>query len=147
MNEREPRGLGALADPRQFTEPLRLNGQPPQTLRRQLRTMLLIRYVEEALAEMLVAGQVVTPCHLGIGQEAVSVGVAESLNAQDRVFGTHRAHGQYLAMGGDPCALIAEVLTKPQPVAADGKSGGGGEAKGETGPAASLRKLLGGRPR
>ncbi len=45
-------------------------------------------------------------------------------------------------------SLIAEVLTKPEPVAAAGKSGSGepqGGAKGEVGVAASLKKLLGGR--
>jgi pyruvate dehydrogenase E1 component alpha subunit len=61
------------------------------------------------------------PCHLGIGQEAVAVGVASQLRKTDRVFGGHRSHSHFLSMGGDLYALVAEVLGK-----ADGASRGMG---------------------
>jgi TPP-dependent pyruvate/acetoin dehydrogenase alpha subunit len=52
------------------------------------------------------------PCHLGIGQEAVAVGVSHCLNSADRVFGGHRSHSHYLALGGSVYRLLAEVLGK-----------------------------------
>jgi TPP-dependent pyruvate/acetoin dehydrogenase alpha subunit len=47
--------------------------------------------------------------HLCIGQEAVAVGVCETLQSTDLVFSNHRAHGHYLAKGGDLPAMIAEL--------------------------------------
>ena len=40
------------------------------------------------------------PCHLAVGQEAVAVGVSRHLRPSDRVFGNHRSHGHFLALGG-----------------------------------------------
>ena len=39
-----------------------------------LRMMLLIRLVEERIGELVSAGEIKTPCHLSIGQEAIAVG-------------------------------------------------------------------------
>ena len=61
------------------------------------------------------------PCHFCIGQEAPPVGISFSLTPQDRVFGAHRSHGHYLALGGSPYQLFAEVLGKKT-----GASGGMG---------------------
>lgn len=61
------------------------------------------------------------PCHLGIGQEAVAVGVSAHLTPEDRVFGGHRSHAHYLALGGDLYAMFAEILGR-----ADGASKGMG---------------------
>lgn len=47
--------------------------------------------------------------HLCIGQEAVAVGVSAALEPADMVFSNHRAHGHYLAKGGDLIAMIAEI--------------------------------------
>jgi len=47
--------------------------------------------------------------HLCIGQEAVAVGVCQTLQSRDLVFSNHRAHGHYLAKGGDLTAMIAEL--------------------------------------
>jgi len=49
------------------------------------------------------------PVHLSIGQEAVAVGVAASLGAEDCAMSAHRAHAHYLAKGGDLRALLAEL--------------------------------------
>ncbi len=77
-----------------------------------MRRMLLIRRVEESIAEGIVAGQVLCPCHLYVGQEAVAVGICSSLRIDDFVFSTHRSHGHYLAKGGDVQSLISEVFCK-----------------------------------
>lgn len=106
--------LGGLADPRRCTEPLEIAGQDPQELVRMLRAMLQIRIVEERIADLVVSGLARTPCHLGIGQEAVAVGVCASLRSTDRVFGGHRSHSHFLALGGSPYALLAEILGKAE---------------------------------
>jgi pyruvate dehydrogenase E1 component alpha subunit len=76
----------------------------------QLRMMLLIRFAEERIGDGVTAGEIRTPCHLGIGQEAIAVGVSEHLRRSDRVFGAHRSHSHYLAMGGGLYELLAEIL-------------------------------------
>ena len=113
--------LGNLADPHQFTEPLNVEGLAPDVAEAYLRMMLLIRSVEEAVAYLVVGGKVKTPCHLGIGQEAIATGIAANLGSGDRVFSAHRAHAHYLAGGGSPYELIAEILGKK-----DGCAGGMG---------------------
>lgn len=104
--------LGELADPRRSVEPLRVAGQDAGVLLRYLRSMLVIRFAEEEIAGFVDRGLARAPCHLGIGQEAVAVGVSTHLSARDRVFGGHRSHSHFLALGGDLYALLAEVLGK-----------------------------------
>ena len=72
--------------------------------------MSTIRVVEEFIGDQVEAGLVKCPCHLAIGQEAVAVGVASALRESDRVFGTHRSHGHFLAQGGGVYELLAEIL-------------------------------------
>lgn len=86
-----------------------------------LRSMLLIRRVEECIANHIEAGEIRCPCHLYIGQEAVAVGVCAALRDDDFVFSTHRSHGHYLAKGGDVDALLSEVFCRES-----GCSGGWG---------------------
>ncbi len=102
--------LGGLADPAQFTGPLEAAGHETTALLALLRSMWQIRIVEERVANLVEAGLARTPCHLGIGQEAVAVGVCSRLRATDRVFGGHRSHSQFLALGGSPYRLLAEIL-------------------------------------
>ena len=104
--------LNALADPKEFTEPLEIEGWDAATLCRLLGGMLTIRRTEQALGRLVVDGHVVCPVHLAVGQEAIPVGISLHLTARDRVFGGHRSHGHYLAMGGDIYQLFAEVLGK-----------------------------------
>lgn len=73
------------------------------------RAMLRIRLIEEALATRYAEQQMRCPMHLCIGQEAISIGVCAALNVDDVVFSNHRAHGHYLAKGGDLKAMIAEL--------------------------------------
>jgi acetoin:2,6-dichlorophenolindophenol oxidoreductase subunit alpha len=104
--------LGGLADPVRFVEPVDVGSESAAVLRRQLASMLTIRFAEEAIGELVESGHARAPCHLGIGQEAIAVGVSAVLSANDRVFGGHRSHSHYLALGGDVYKLIAEVLGK-----------------------------------
>jgi len=76
---------------------------------RLLYKMLRIRRTEELLADRYTEQEMRCPMHLCIGQEAVAVGVCENLETSDRVFSNHRAHGHYLAKGGDLKAMIAEL--------------------------------------
>jgi acetoin:2,6-dichlorophenolindophenol oxidoreductase subunit alpha len=75
-------------------------------------TMMLIRRVEERIAEMVETGEVGCPCHLYIGQEAIAAGVCAALEPEDTVWGGHRSHGHYLAKGGPLAGLFGEVLLK-----------------------------------
>ncbi|MVA96008.1 ABC transporter substrate-binding protein [Nitratireductor sp. CAU 1489] len=74
-----------------------------------LRGMLIIRKAEERLARDFKSGSLPGPVHLYIGQEAVAVGVCSQLGARDWITSTHRGHGHFLAKGGDPAAMFAEV--------------------------------------
>ena len=70
--------------------------------------MLRIRRVEEALADRYQEQQIRCPMHLCIGQEAIAAGVSYWLESTDHVFSNHRAHGHYLAKGGNLNRMIAE---------------------------------------
>lgn len=72
-------------------------------------SMLRIRRVEEALADRYAEQEMRCPMHLCIGQEAIAVGVCAALLREDVIFGNHRAHGHYLAKGGDLKAMVAEI--------------------------------------
>lgn len=72
--------------------------------------MARIRETEERLAELVTAGEVKTPCHLYIGQEAIAAGVCATLTDDDYVWGGHRSHGHYLAKGGDLRGMVAEIF-------------------------------------
>lgn len=76
---------------------------------RLLYSLLRIRRVEEALADRYAEQEMRCPMHLCIGQEVIAVGVCAALSLDDKVFSNHRAHGHYLAKGGDLNAMIAEL--------------------------------------
>lgn len=81
-----------------------------------LRTMHLIRYTEEQLARDFAAGKTPGGVHLSIGQEAVAAGLCAHLNDNDQLASNHRGHGHFLAKGGDPKALFAEIYGKREGV-------------------------------
>ena len=72
--------------------------------------MLLIRRMEERLAEVVSSGELPGAVHLYIGQEAVAAGVCVHLDDHDWIASTHRGHGHFLAKGGEPHAMMAEIL-------------------------------------
>ncbi|CAK0768823.1 hypothetical protein WCLP8_4290003 [uncultured Gammaproteobacteria bacterium] len=80
-------------------------------LLRLYHSMMRIRLVEEGIASRYKENEQLMRCpvHLCTGQEATAAGVCAHLRPEDGLFGTHRAHGHFLAKGGDPLALIAEL--------------------------------------
>jgi acetoin:2,6-dichlorophenolindophenol oxidoreductase subunit alpha len=86
-----------------------------------LRRMWLIRAFEEKVSALYAERQIVGLLHLGIGQEAVAVGVCGLLRQDDFVFGGHRSHGHALAKGADVNRLMAEIAGR-----ASGYCGGKG---------------------
>src|SRR5881398_649148 len=87
-----------------------------------LRSMLLQRRFEERTAEAYALGKIGGFCHLYIGQEAVSTGVLSMLRPDDYVITTYRDHGQALARGISPRAIMAELFGRIDGVAR-GKGG------------------------
>ena len=104
--------LGPLADPAQCHGPIDIAGQDAGELRAQLREMLRIRLAERQLADARRDRAIGGPVHLGVGQEAIAVGIATRLRKTDRVFGAHRSHSHVLSMGSSLHGLFAEVLGK-----------------------------------
>lgn len=82
------------------------------TLRTMYVTMLRIRKFEERVAELVSQQEILCPCHLYIGEEAVATGVCSTLRKDDWAFSNHRSHGHYIAKGGDIRALMAELYGK-----------------------------------
>ncbi|HVE78544.1 MAG TPA: pyruvate dehydrogenase (acetyl-transferring) E1 component subunit alpha, partial [Gemmatimonadaceae bacterium] len=81
-----------------------------QLNRELLRSMLLQRRFEERCAEAYALGKIGGFCHLYIGQEATGTGVISSLRPDDYVITTYRDHGQALARGIPPRAVMAELF-------------------------------------
>jgi pyruvate dehydrogenase E1 component alpha subunit len=77
--------------------------------RELLRSMLLQRRFEERTAEAYALGKIGGFCHLYIGQEAVGTGAISVLREDDYVITTYRDHGQALARGMSPRAVMAEL--------------------------------------
>jgi len=73
------------------------------------RRMMLIRKMEERLGEIQKTGALPGPVHLYIGQEAVAAGFCAHLTDRDWIASTHRGHGHFLAKGGDPKLMAAEL--------------------------------------
>jgi pyruvate dehydrogenase E1 component alpha subunit len=84
--------------------------------------MLLQRRFEERTAEMYAIGRIGGFCHLYIGQEGVSTGVISLLRSDDYIITTYRDHGQALARGMTPRAVMAELFGR-QDGCARGKGG------------------------
>ena len=83
-----------------------------QTEVNHFKSLLRIRRAEEMIADEYRIGSMRTPTHFGIGQEAIAVGVCESLLSGDVVYSHHRSHTHYLAMGGSLLGLVAELMGK-----------------------------------
>jgi len=75
-----------------------------------------IRCFEEMVLENFASGVFSGTTHTSLGQEANAVGVLAHLAEDDVVVSNHRCHGHFLAYGGDPQALFAELMGKPSGV-------------------------------
>jgi len=76
------------------------------------RNMVMIRLFEEQVNDLYTRALMPGLAHLYIGEEAVAVGVCESLNADDYITSTHRGHGHCLAKGAALDRMFAELLGK-----------------------------------
>ena len=90
----------------------KVDGVNTDGLKWMLFTMIRIREFEEQIAILVQQGDIITPCHLYTGQEAIATGVCYALKNDDYLFGTHRSHGHYIAKGGDLKAAMAEIFGK-----------------------------------
>ena len=77
------------------------------------RSMDRIRRFEEIVLESFSKGFFSGTTHTYLGQEANAVGVLSHLTPDDIVVSNHRCHGHFLAYGGDPRELFAELMGKP----------------------------------
>lgn len=77
-----------------------------------LARMLRIRCFEDRCAELYSAGKIRGFLHLYNGEEAVAVGVMQSLQPADAIAGTYREHGHAIARGITMRKLMAELLAK-----------------------------------
>jgi len=77
--------------------------------KKMFKQALKIRLVEEDIIARYQTDKIQSPVHLSIGQEAVAVGICESLNHEDLLFSTYRSHAFYLAKGGDLNKMMAEL--------------------------------------
>ncbi len=75
----------------------------------QLTRMIEIRSVEDRIQKLFAEGHVRGSTHLASGQEAVSVGIARSIDPDDIVTCTYRGHGHALALGVTPAGVIGEI--------------------------------------
>ena len=74
------------------------------------RSLYRIRRFEETVLDNFSRSTFFGTTHTYIGQEANAVGVITPIQENDIIFSTHRCHGHYLAYGGDPHALFAELM-------------------------------------
>ncbi len=77
-----------------------------------MRQMLLVRRFEEKCVELYSATKIRGFLHLYIGQEAVAVGVMQSLLPRDSIVATYREHGHALARGMSARSIMAEMFGK-----------------------------------
>ncbi len=74
------------------------------------RSLYQIRRFEETVVDNFSRGIFFGTTHTYLGQEANAVGVISNLGPEDLVFSNHRCHGHFLAYGGDPHLLFAELM-------------------------------------
>jgi TPP-dependent pyruvate/acetoin dehydrogenase alpha subunit len=83
-----------------------------EELLKHYETMLVIRRFEETLNDLYGTGVVRGTSHFCAGQEATEVGAIAALWPDDLVTSTHRGHGHFIAKGGDPKRVMAELWGK-----------------------------------
>ena len=74
--------------------------------------MWLIRCFDQSAISLYKRGLIRGTTHAYIGEEAVAVGACAALKRDDYITSTHRGHGHCLAKGGEPRAMMAELLGK-----------------------------------
>jgi pyruvate dehydrogenase E1 component alpha subunit len=75
-----------------------------------LSKMMLIRRFEERAGEMYAKAKIGGFLHLCIGEEATVVGATQAMRDTDYLLSTYREHGQAIARGTPPQAVMAELF-------------------------------------
>src|SRR5437588_7147955 len=109
-SKKSPAGSAGVLD--RPEEPAAQLNEDRDTLVKIFHQMLLIRRFEEKCAESYSLGKIGGFCHLYIGQEAVGVGAISLLRRDDYVLTSYREHGQAIAKGISPEAVMAELYGK-----------------------------------
>jgi acetoin:2,6-dichlorophenolindophenol oxidoreductase subunit alpha len=86
------------------------------------RAMARIRAFEEQVVDAYNARLVPGSTHPCIGQEGSKVGAISALAPRDLVLATYRGHGEAIALGLDPVAVMAELMARATGVC-EGKGG------------------------
>lgn len=86
------------------------------------RRLLLARLAQERIREEYAKNDMKTPVHLGVGQEAISIGVLSVVPPGTKTFGTYRNHTLYLTVTQDLDGFFGELYGKMSGVA-KGKAG------------------------
>ncbi|MDO8526151.1 MAG: thiamine pyrophosphate-dependent dehydrogenase E1 component subunit alpha [Deltaproteobacteria bacterium] len=76
------------------------------------RKLMLARLSEEKIREEYFKDEMKTPVHLGIGGEAIPVGVSHAVPQGTTAFATYRNHSLYLAMTEDTDGFFGELYGK-----------------------------------
>lgn len=74
--------------------------------------MVFLRVLQERLQALCDAGECEADLHLGVGQEAIPVGVCAALRSQDVLLCHHRMIGWAVSKGVPLASLVAELLGK-----------------------------------
>lgn len=76
------------------------------------KRMLLSRLCEEKIREVYPQNEIKSPVHLGIGEEAIVMGVCHCLQNQGSFFGTYRNHNLFFALSENSDGFFAELYGK-----------------------------------
>jgi pyruvate dehydrogenase E1 component alpha subunit len=109
-----------------------------------LRYMLLMRGIEERAMTLYRQGKVPGSFYDGYGQEAVSVGAAFAMAAEDRLCILHRDLGAHLVRGVTPERILAQYMGRAEGVTAgrDGNVHFGDWRKGCVGMVSMLPDMM-----
>jgi TPP-dependent pyruvate/acetoin dehydrogenase alpha subunit len=109
-----------------------------------LRTMLLMRGIEQRAMSLYRQGKVPGSFYDGFGQEAVSAGAAFAMAAQDRLCILHRDLAAHLVRGVSPARIFAQYMGRASGVTAgrDGNVHFGDRAVGCVGMVSMLPDMM-----
>ena len=89
-----------------------LSGRDPELLLRIYRAMVLTRAVEDRMVAMYKGGDLLGSLYTGHWHEAISVGAASALRADDYMAPIHRDLGAHLYRGMDAWQVMASFMGK-----------------------------------
>jgi pyruvate dehydrogenase E1 component subunit alpha len=109
--EEQRQAQNGQAEPGEDGRPQRHHNLPDAEVAREiLHKMLLIRRFEERAGEMYAKAKIGGFLHLSIGEEATIVGSIGAMRDGDYLLSTYREHGQAIARGTPPRAVMAELF-------------------------------------